>query len=873
MEFDVSHTSAQSVESQEMMSVVTNVLDSSSDNAALSDKDNKETILSYFKDKDMNAQKFISMNRKEFAKNVTSHGDNNKLKRAHGCQLHKLISSRLVNIKQADEIEEEEKKMLGDSTVLGMLSVDEIINILNEGFDKLKEKPSKEHRDLIVKYFMENEIDAPKLLSIDRTQFAHAVSEYCNEKKITGAAAKLFSFLKKQLKESGDDSDSDEDDDIPQKPIRENTIYFKNTHNEIVNSMKDLYPSYIYKSIWDKSEDENLEILIDDCVRKVQKQFFWDDLLSIEQLYEDGANLSENDEQRETYYDFVKKVYLEAGGNRFFDKFVAKRYKREIRVWKYMIESQKVLKTDEQIAEAIKLIDFKEFDIDKDFGIDFYEFQKCFRKLGYFVEKQKLREIFDEIDGSNDKDGTITKREYRDWKEQKNDLFDKKIEQDDEAKHDSWYVYYDDNRGIYDFNDAEKSDFELLRGKKNHVAILKQEINDDMKWALYVNKLTKNQRKRFLVSGQAINIPKGYWIILDEDHDENKKQIPLKSFKAEMALKKHLDALYQLLHHYYVLNMAKTMSTDNTPLKRLYWPDIETNNMQQQQQELPLIIKSETEIKANDIRFFINDIKYKLIYWNRKGKKDPNAIILQKINEATQSCQQLPVFNRLSKSNIQTSASMSQASSLMEGLDSGIELSYMRFAFNRKKTKMEWQWYDNDFSTYKPYATDGVMEQLEVSFLSNVKHQFDPVKYNQQFNNCMLTKLTKLVGKGVKDYNFRVTFSDPNQKDPAWSSIILSMEQICFNRTTRTDFSRNVKRLIDGRNSLDFMYRNSDKFVKTWQINYRLFTEHQQLFFFAFITSIVAMMKYIDIEFSNQPVVIPLYESPQIEENAIVDLI
>eukprot|EP01084_Bolivina_argentea_P003852 7282_1 len=41
--------------------------------------------------------------------------DNNKLKPGHGCQLHKLISNRLINIKQTDEVEEEEKKMLGDS--------------------------------------------------------------------------------------------------------------------------------------------------------------------------------------------------------------------------------------------------------------------------------------------------------------------------------------------------------------------------------------------------------------------------------------------------------------------------------------------------------------------------------------------------------------------------------------------------------------------------------------------------------------------------------------------------------------------------------------------------------------------------------------
>eukprot|EP01084_Bolivina_argentea_P281073 480850_1 len=659
---------------------------------------------------------------------------------------------------------------------------------------------------------------------------------------------------KSNKEEKYDDNEKRESKD------NDNKILFHNIN--IALNIKDPYPSYICKSIWDKSEDENLEILIDECIRKVQKQFFWNDKNYIEQLYQDGLNLKNvegNNVKQEIYYDFVKKVYKEAGGNRFFDKFIEKNYKREIQVWKHKIESQKVLKTPEQIAGVLQQVNFKEFDIDKDFGIDFYEFQKCFRKLGYFVEKDKLKKIFDDIDDEHTKDSRITRQEYNEWKEANSNNDD---EIDDEKQ--LWYVYYNKQHEIYEFNERERRD---RKATQELVAKFKQEI-DDMKWAVYINKLTNKQKRPY-----GNNPPKGYWVILGNDEKLNQKQITSKSYKAELAPMWHLNALYQLLHHYYMLNMAKTMSTDNTPLKRLYWPDIETNNMQQQQQELPLIIKSETEIKANDIRFFINDIKYKLIYWNRKGKKDPNAIILQKINEATQSCQQLPVFNRLSKSNIQTSASMSQASSLMEGLDSGIELSYMRFAFNRKKTKMEWQWYDNDFSTYKPYATDGVMEQLEVSFLSNVKHQFDPVKYNQQFNNCMLTKLTKLVGKGVKDYNFRVTFSDPNQKDPAWSSIILSMEQICFNRTTRTDFSRNVKRLIDGRNSLDFMYRNSDKFVKTWQINYRLFTEHQQLFFFAFITSIVAMMKYIDIEFSNQPVVIPLYESPQIEENAIVDLI
>eukprot|EP01084_Bolivina_argentea_P281074 480852_1 len=671
----------------------------------------------------------------------------------------------------------------------------------------------------------------------------------------------------------------------------DNKILFHNIN--IARNMKDPYPSYICKSIWDKSEDENLEILIDECIRKVQKQFFWNDKNYIEQLYQDGLNLKNvegNNVKQEIYYDFVKKVYKEAGGNRFFDKFIEKNYKREIQVWKHKIESQKVLKTPEQIAGVLQQVNFKEFDIDKDFGIDFYEFQKCFRKLGYFVEKQKLREIFDEIDGSNDKDGTITKREYRDWKEQKNDLFDKKIEQDDEAKHDSWYVYYDDNRGIYDFNDAEKSDFELLRGKKNHVAILKQEINDDMKWALYVNKLTKNQRKRFLVSGQAINIPKGYWIILDEDHDENKKQIPLKSFKAEMALKKHLDALYQLLHHYYMLNISKKMQKqwkdDNTPLRKLYCPDLDTQSKsvkrksrrkgsldQNQQREL----RTGKSIKQKDIKFRIEKIEYKLIWWNQKGKREANAITL--INLTQLRTKELDYEGQFSVENLQEEKSSNnlRKNSRAKVRPKGLEINYMRFGCDPQKTKLQWQWYDNDCSLYREFECGlAVTEQLEVSFLSNVKQNFDPVEYKEQFNNCMLTKLREYferLGSKNKDYTFRVTFSGQHEKDEDRNNIILNMEQISFDHAKSSPFARNIKRMIDGRNALDFLYRNSDSFVEKWQMRYRLYTEHQQLYFFSYIISVVTMMKYIDIEFSNQPVVIPLYESPQIEENAIVDLI
>ena len=61
--------------------------------------------------------------------------------------------------------------------------------------------------------------------------------------------------------------------------------------------------------------------------------------------------------------------------------------------------------------------------------------------------------------------------------------------------------------------------------------------------------------------------------------------------------------------------------------------------------------------------------------------------------------------------------------------------------------------------------------------------------------------------------------------------------------------------------------------IQKWQIEYELYTEHQQLYFFSFIVAIVVMIQYIDIEFSNQPVVIPSCTSSSIIADAIEELI
>ena len=65
---------------------------------------------------------------------------------------------------------------------------------------------------------------------------------------------------------------------------------------------------------------------------------------------------------------------------------------------------------------------------------------------------------------------------------------------------------------------------------------------------------------------------------------------------------------------------------------------------------------------------------------------------------------------------------------------------FIRFKCDRKESKMEWQWYDNDKSVKNPYPiTDqDLIAELEVSYLSYFKIHFDPKEFNKKFNNCLL---------------------------------------------------------------------------------------------------------------------------------------
>ena len=113
---------------------------------------------------------------------------------------------------------------------------------------------------------------------------------------------------------------------------------------------------------------------------------------------------------------------------------------------------------------------------------------------------------------------------------------------------------------------------------------------------------------------------------------------------------------------------------------------------------------------------------------------------------------------------------------------------------------------------------EDLIGQLEASFLSNVKRNFDPIEFNYGFNNCTLPKLKQnLENQDIKCadlFTFRCTFSPNNMGDEDSKNIITNLEQVGFTHSNRTSFARNLRRLIDKRNCLDFMFRNSTQFAQ-----------------------------------------------------------
>eukprot|EP01083_Nonionella_stella_P067879 179833_1 len=171
------------------------------------------------------------------------------------------------------------------------------------------------------------------------------------------------------------------------------------------------------------------------------------------------------------------------------------------------------------------------------------------------------------------------------------------------------------------------------------------------------------------------------------------------------------------------------------------------------------------------------------------------------------------------------------------------------------ESRMIWDWYDSDNAKHRKYSpgpSNEVYQELEASFQANVNANFPHDRFgttnkkddtiDRPFAVCILPQL-KLFLETDKDLEtqqlvLRFKFAEKTNR-------ITNIEQVSLR--TSGSFPCHVRRLLDMRNSLDFYWQNTNKFIEEWKHRYLLSTTQQQLYFWSYILCIATIMKYIEI--------------------------
>eukprot|EP01084_Bolivina_argentea_P020479 38073_1 len=138
--------------------------------------------------------------------------------------------------------------------------------------------------------------------------------------------------------------------DNPDDEKKYNEFEILHCRNDEDKADKDPLPKYMYKSVFDRSEDGTLETLIDKAVLKVLRNGLWKKKRFVKKVYKDSE-----------YYDAVTKMYNEIGGNEFFNQFIKKHLKRELAIWRIKSEYVQTISMDSE-AQIFNIVQSNSFD-------------------------------------------------------------------------------------------------------------------------------------------------------------------------------------------------------------------------------------------------------------------------------------------------------------------------------------------------------------------------------------------------------------------------------------------------------------------------------------------------------------------------------
>ena len=160
---------------------------------------NKDKIVEYFKENNIDYNVIANMKLKDFRDNISSYCGNKKIKGKITKIFKKLqeISKQTilnedislkrdeVNGQQEEEAKDEEMKIIdGDNP--------QIINDLIDEIKKIDDDTLNLHKDNVLAYFKENNIDYNTMTEMKMKQFRDPIAKYCKENKLRGRLSKLF---------------------------------------------------------------------------------------------------------------------------------------------------------------------------------------------------------------------------------------------------------------------------------------------------------------------------------------------------------------------------------------------------------------------------------------------------------------------------------------------------------------------------------------------------------------------------------------------------------------------------------------------------------------------------------------------------------
>eukprot|EP01083_Nonionella_stella_P242309 845333_1 len=346
------------------------------------------------------------------------------------------------------------------------------------------------------------------------------------------------------------------------------------------------FPFYIHKAIWSKSDDEHLELLVDgtiskilnlkcrihgvydpDCMYVLDKHYdhtrnmeeckpIWEDVDLISLIYNDS-----------TFCEFVDHVYVSCGGNTFFDEFIKLQFSNQMRHFEFQVQTEikRVLKTNDEIYDELLKMRFEDFLCGSHRNNEYLtmdRFVDGFKYRALRVKQKQLKTIYNDMIGmlrinrmGREDTGRIYREDFRKWKESIR-LENRRLQSDEHGEMNRrkkrWRVYYDYKEENYSFYRSNS----VI--SPNNAIPLDANICDDMdyKWSMFVPRVPTHVKIQF--ERNHNEIPNGYWMGLKHNTDGthvNAYDRGIRSYVSEQVPVKHLNLIFELLHHYYLRNM------------------------------------------------------------------------------------------------------------------------------------------------------------------------------------------------------------------------------------------------------------------------------------------------------------------------------